>query len=710
MYTLKYIREHKKTLSLIVVIFIVFLIVRSDRVKGALEQLSPPQLPELQVKTAHGEWLPQEWLEQNWGNKTNDPSRATKKYHHLSQGTRTLPLPYNWFINIEQASSSVLLMPFTSENKFIDNDYLLRLGFIRSDKDPVHNPDGLPIGFARTFSQNIAGISGQTDTIGFTCAGCHTSHFIYGDSLHGGVEYIIEGGPATTDLGLLTNSLTAAVGQLLVSAKVPFLGARFDRFAKNVLGTEYSASTKLRLSNELTIFAKAQLGGLPDKIEVTEGFTRLDALNRIGNALFAQNIDRPQNNAAINAPVNYPHLWTTSWFDWVQYDASVMGPLIRNVGEALGVKAFLDVKSSEDDNRFSSSIPIGNLVWIENLLAGPQPTKERGFEGLKAPKWKLNVVNQTLALQGKSIYEERCEGCHLPSIKSEKIWNGNKFIAPIVWYENNKKHETDNVLKLNVIPLEEIGTDRRQAKVMLNRTMDTSGDNNGSLAEARTAMQIDTQVCVRDFNSATEDQLSLIDSTTGETVESYKKIALTERWIRDGANVSFGYALAAAVDKTIDAWFKVNGLSNRNLQDRIKEGRPNCIQAGMGYKARPLNGVWATAPFLHNGSVATLRDLLCPVEGKRPEFIQLGSIIYDIKNMGILQPEGYEKIASKHVSNGESYDEQGFFILNSNLEGNLNTGHQFDDSYDENNYTPGVIGPKLETQQCEALLEYLKII
>ena len=31
------------------------------------------------------------------------------------------------------------------------------------------------------------------------------------------------------------------------------------------------------------------------------------------------------------------------------------------------------------------------------------------------------------------------------------------------------------------------------------------------------------------------------------------------------------------------------------------------------YKTRPLNGIWATAPYLHNGSVPTLDALLRPV-------------------------------------------------------------------------------------------------
>lgn len=715
MYLLNIVKQHrKKWLVCLLVIISIILVIRSDAVQAVLQQLRPKPLPALEVKGVNG-WLPQVWLQQNWGNKRDNPSADTKKYHHLSQGTRTIPVPYDWFVNLETASSSLLLMPFTSEEKFIDNDHLLRLGFIRSEKDVLHNPNGLPIGFARTFSQNMSGVKGQTETVGFTCAACHTSHFVHDDGVQGPLEYIVEGGPATTDFGLLQSNLTAAIGQLLLSAKVPFMGARFDRFARNVLGAEYSSGTKVALSADLVKFAEAQLGNA-DIIEVTEGFTRLDALNRIGNAVFSDNIDRPQNKAPINAPVNYPHIWTTSWFDWVQYDASVMGPLIRNVGEALGVKAFSDVKSPVEENRFSSSIPIGNLVWIENFLSGPQPTKGTGFQGLTAPKWTMTKVDKEQAELGKQVYQSRCQGCHLPDINSKEIWN-NGHIAPIEWLAGGQKKQTEDVLKLNIIALSEIGTDRQQAKVMINRTMDTSGNVNGSVMDNVPGMQINSVICARDFNQATEAQLGLIDDTTGDqsTLYEVKKgdgdfIPLTERWVTDGANISFGYALAATVEHTINAWFNDNGLSDPRLQDQLKEGRPNCIQAGMGYKARPLNGVWATPPFLHNGSIATLRDLLCPIDGQRPQYIQLGSVVYDINNMGIKQPKNYQKTARKKLSNKQLYDDQGYFILDTSVEGNRNIGHHFSAEYDVNNPKSGVIGPELYPAQCDALLEYLKTI
>src|SRR4030095_14281120 len=40
----------------------------------------------------------------------------------------------------------------------------------------------------------------------------------------------------------------------------------------------------------------------------------------------------------------------------------------------------------------------------------------------------------------------------------------------------------------------------------------------------------------------------------------------------------------------------------------------------VGYKARPLNGIWATAPYLHNGSVRNLYELLLPAEERTTTF------------------------------------------------------------------------------------------
>jgi hypothetical protein len=46
------------------------------------------------------------------------------------------------------------------------------------------------------------------------------------------------------------------------------------------------------------------------------------------------------------------------------------------------------------------------------------------------------------------------------------------------------------------------------------------------------------------------------------------------------------------------------------------------------YRAKTLKGIWATAPFLHNGSVPTIYHLLLPAS-QRPAMFRLGTREYD---------------------------------------------------------------------------------
>ena len=95
--------------------------------------------------------------------------------------------------------------------------------------------------------------------------------------------------------------------------------------------------------------------------------------------------------------------------------------------------------------------------------------------------------------------------------------------------------------------------------------------------------------------------------------------------------------------------------------------------AKLGYKARPLNGIWATAPYLHNGSVRNLTELLSP-EKRKPQF-HVGSTVYDVDNVGFV-------------------DDPDFPLFDATVPGNLNTGHLF--------------GAELTPGQKADLIEYLK--
>ena len=62
--------------------------------------------------------------------------------------------------------------------------------------------------------------------------------------------------------------------------------------------------------------------------------------------------------------------------------------------------------------------------------------------------------------------------------------------------------------------------------------------------------------------------------------------------------------------------------SARVLRDTPKEALQ--YAASEGYAATPLTGVWANFPYLHNGSVPTLHDLLGPAS-ERPKIFDKAS-------------------------------------------------------------------------------------
>jgi len=115
-------------------------------------------------------------------------------------------------------------------------------------------------------------------------------------------------------------------------------------------------------------------------------------------------------------------------------------------------------------------------------------------------------------------------------------------------------------------------------------------------------------------------------------------------------------------------------------------GRPNTEDpAACGYKARPLAGVWATAPFLHNGSVPTVYDLLSDV---RPARFHIGNPEYDPRKLGFSTAKSARAM-----------------LLDTSLKGNGNGGHWFTSQPSR----AGRIGPKLQEQEKYAIIEYLKL-
>ncbi|MEJ8822565.1 di-heme-cytochrome C peroxidase [Variovorax humicola] len=104
------------------------------------------------------------------------------------------------------------------------------------------------------------------------------------------------------------------------------------------------------------------------------------------------------------------------------------------------------------------------------------------------------------------------------------------------------------------------------------------------------------------------------------------------------------------------------------------------------YKAAPRDGVWATPPFMHNGSVPNLYEMLVPADERTKKFY-VGREFDPVK-VGV----------DTSGSTG--------FLLDTSVRGNSNAGHSFEDKPLGN----GVVGRKFTDDERWALVEYLKSI
>jgi hypothetical protein len=146
----------------------------------------------------------------------------------------------------------------------------------------------------------------------------------------------------------------------------------------------------------------------------------------------------------------------------------------------------------------------------------------------------------------------------------------------------------------------------------------------------------------------------------------------------------FTQELQAVVDKVKSR--AIIGLNQGAYRGRLDLPQPQIRWLKtLGYVARPLEGVWATAPYLHNGSVPTLDDLLKPEE-ERPVCFPLGHREYDPVKLGYVSE-------CNRVPAGER---SRFFVYDTRVPGNSNKGHRY--------------GTCLSPSEREALLEYLKVM
>jgi hypothetical protein len=149
--------------------------------------------------------------------------------------------------------------------------------------------------------------------------------------------------------------------------------------------------------------------------------------------------------------------------------------------------------------------------------------------------------------------------------------------------------------------------------------------------------------------------------------------------------VGIGQALGVVIPKVMERQYKETNVPP-DAQVVWNGFRDSAFRGPAGYPARPLDGYWATPPFLHNNSVPNLYQLLSPV-GERQKSFWVGDLEYDPHNVGYQTdafPGGFE-FKTRYGFLQAAWNSflgifRGEFSFQRDIDGNSNAGHEFRDA------------------------------
>jgi len=248
-------------------------------------------------------------------------------------------------------------------------------------------------------------------------------------------------------------------------------------------------------------------------------------------------------------------------------------------------------------------------------------------KGVWSPKWPeeiLGKIDRGTAAQGETLYNELCLHCHQPPMDSDEGRKAEHWTG----FPDSQGRQ---FFKVTMIPLAEIGTDPKEAQNFHDRKADSGPLRQGTISAG--------------------DGLTFITQTVIQ--QAYMQLSLAPQ-----------------------------------QQEEWNGYRKNVLRAPLAYKARPHNGIWATPPYLHNGSVPNLFELLSPVS-ERSKVFYLGNKQFDPVKLGL-----------------DTSPLLGASEFRVDLPGNSNAGHEFNDGPKGN----GVIGRKLTKEERLQIIEYLKTL
>ena len=530
-----------------------------------------------------------------------------QQYYHLSEGGEAYPIA--WLLALEQqvtgTDGRVTYRPF------LEN--IQRFGFL-PDPPSRYNPYGLPVGVSTGYGK----ITGQ-QMMGLNCTACHVGELHYN-----GRAFRMDGGPS---MAYINAFIKAIVDETVATAGSRERRARFlDRWRRVRL---------VPLPNDPVVDrpgGSASPDGVTELLDAGEpgAIRRVLAGLRMAIANRSLLMDKLHGFQAVKLVVQAQPLGTEDGYG--RNDAFGIG---RN--ELFG--AFKDANFTEGINVLPADAPVSfPHLW--------------GMERTSWFQWGVNTnsviernIGQALGvgatMQPDKGYSSTVRLDNLHAIEKLQY----KLRAP-VWPEELFG------------PIDRVRAER--GKKFFDRTCALCHETYGKSG------------ALNDY------QLFALDvvGTDPSTAINFERTVMTAEGPKP-----FGTAAFEIVTRVKEAYYRDNktppdvqaAWESRNTRPKPEYRTPllqyaqypDTRQHGI-YRAKTLKGIWATAPFLHNGSVPTLYDLLRPAD-QRPMTFRLGTKEYDPVKLGyvtggarFLTPPGMQP-----------------FEYDTRLLGNWNTGHEW---------------------------------
>jgi hypothetical protein len=564
----------------------------------------------------------------------------TEKLWHLAEGSEIYPTA--WMMNLESVKSIHKKSAFLDKldekfgiikdyNKAQENSPFDWVGLTAGwsdedvDKQDIFLLDGqkfsdLPL--VRTLKDGSKSIAMS----GVNCTFCHTGEVKFRDDSGKIQKKVVEGAPSIIDVrGFFKDLYGSTVATMLDKKKLDIFLHKMGVKNSKEVATQFSKRFKSELgvkSSLVTVLVKVLSHG-----PVLGKYLRNKKEKKVAQLLF-------DNRAVISR--NFQELIKIS------YGLDKVPSILAKRMDYLSVLGGQDPALEETPGGYGRTDAFGRIS--NSVARGDNPIPLTGMVSLP----------YMYQIKYKAMFHYNG---NTNSVIARNIGQSFGLGAVLRTPEERGLAQFDSTSNLhNLIKMEKL-----LYKIPVPRYQSYFGENSIDKQKALRGCNTYIHKCMG-CHEAKPDRVGPVDALVDYKVHSLKEIGTDETYIWNQATPINGKAFREVIfgftDKVKEAYFEKYGVgsdtvtkwANQDLRgkeifrdtilgdDRFVGDSDMgyvAIKKGKGYVAKNLSGIWATAPYLHNGSVPNIFELLLPSSKRSKSFI-LGSKHYDFKNMGFV--------------------------------------------------------------------------